>query len=587
MRGRWRLLLHVPDRELLEMVLDAALALRCQQDQLRRLSWLAGIPPGEVMASPCGARMIALGVMAGATHVHHELRAQVEWHGSIQPEGSVRDPLHGRWVGCALYSGKYQEFCAESNYAVYHPEHSSKWAPHEMLHRAVGSLVGDVPRFHRYLGARLNELLPVATFYGLEHVLRLDREGPFDRIREAEERDAPEEKALWLRESMASLRARAKRALPLVRWTLERVASELACIDREFEERRLHRSGSQPWQGINGVELEASSDALAYLRAHLKRLESPAMSTLLSQMPGPRWKSVEQLRAHVERVMDWLLFDPIEVDFNRAEWAIRANYPFELLFRIALIDPEFPVSTWISKARSLVQEGNLEDRVLVAFRNALAEALHERKPTIKEPEPLLRLGLPPNGPLGGIGDTDLKTLEKGLRQCFPESARRLGRKGQRRAVEGIVQAGPKRALLDARLIEWLEGQEDAEAKSLAELVRFEAALCTPKATDPRVQMGLALEEAPSSARVILRSEVSLLKTKVDVISAHQGEPLREGIHWVLAGLVEGVPVACALPPQIAEALSQPEPPTLGFLEQIGGREAIRELVQANLIVLFP
>jgi hypothetical protein len=364
---RWRTLLGRPDDVLAALVADAALATRTRRAELSRWSAISGLPDGEVLASPSGARMIALGLEAGATTVHHELRPLLPWHRSVRPEGAVTDPKHGLWIRGALRTGKYEEFCAEDPFTSHHPEHSAKWAPHEMLHRAVGFFArADASGFSRYLGARLNELLPVATWYGLELARRLDREGPFDRVREGSEIEAPRERALWLGESERSLRARARRAAPLLRWTLERTDRELAAIDEEIASGRIVASPDVHLESLPDVRLDASADALAYVHAHARRLESPAIAQILDALAPQCVPTVATLRARVDRVLDRLLFGRIALDPAHFEARIRANVVLDVLLRAAITEPSVDLRELVARGRRLVAR-RLSTGALIRF----------------------------------------------------------------------------------------------------------------------------------------------------------------------------------------------------------------------------
>ena len=59
--ARWRGLLAATDRELGQLLAEQALALRARRGELSRWAALSGLPEAEVVASPFGARMIALG----------------------------------------------------------------------------------------------------------------------------------------------------------------------------------------------------------------------------------------------------------------------------------------------------------------------------------------------------------------------------------------------------------------------------------------------------------------------------------------------------------------------------------------------
>jgi hypothetical protein len=143
----------------------------------------------------------------------------------------VRDPDHGVWDRGALRSGKYQGFLADEPFAIYDPSHVSKWGPHELLHRAAAFFFrAGATRWEHYLGARLNELVPVVAWYGAEQAMRLD-EGAFDRAAAGRAPSAGRDDARWLSEDESALMGRARRAAPIFREGLAHFERELAAID--------------------------------------------------------------------------------------------------------------------------------------------------------------------------------------------------------------------------------------------------------------------------------------------------------------------------------------------------------------------
>ena len=183
--ARRRALARATDDEIGEHLVELAKGLRALDAAVYDpIAAAAGLPLAEVIASPFAVRMVAMALQRGATTVHAELRRVITWPKAFAGEHGTRDPEHGVWDRGVLQLGKYQQFLQDEPFAIHHPDHVSKWGPHELMHRACGFFYRPgCTRWELYLGARLNELLPVVTFYGHEQVMRLD-EGEFDRREE-------------------------------------------------------------------------------------------------------------------------------------------------------------------------------------------------------------------------------------------------------------------------------------------------------------------------------------------------------------------------------------------------------------------
>ena len=572
--GRWRTLLKLSDAALIDHLV------RMVQHEQKRLAthkqWAAwaGLPEGEVSASPFGARMIAVGLQQGATTVLHEQRPLVHLGKATQTLGLTDDPLHGTWSHGVLRTGKYQEFCQEDPFCAYHPEHSSKWAPHEWLHRAVGFFhTASASAFERYVGARLNELLPVATWYGLEHFLRLDREGPFDRIREGKDLTADLDRCLWRTLSKASLKGRVRASLDLVRWTLQRTHDELACIDREINTGDLVPAIDAQASAFDKVALDASSDALAYIAAHTRRLESEPVSAVLHALAHHRHATIASLRAQIDTTLDQLLFDSLELNEKEVLARRDANALHDLYLRAATTGGR----AWTALAPSLDQARNLREKRLAGS----AEQADIRTFCESTAKPLGRhaslatLGLPAWGPFSAL-------LYEGLRASFPATLTQLADTSEE--AEALASLPPSRTSLHTRLDTLLRKQRQAPA--LRVLLRFEQALLmSTLAHEPRRHL---VSDAPNDQlRVGQDARCAISLFAINILDAHRGEPLRETqVGVALRHDSEGISLI-ELPHAVASAILRAKGTAHtrdGYARRLGGEQIVDELLSLGVLI---
>jgi len=318
-RREW--LAALPEDELAERLVDWVVRMRTiDVDTLAR--W-AGLPPAEVRASPFGIRAIGRATRRGVTSVHRELRRVLP----APVASNVADPDHGVWDRGVLRIGKYQAFVADAPFATYDPAHLDKWAPHEMMHRALGFFWRrDATRWELYLGARLNELVPVALWYGFDQLARdwakpeLEVGALFDRTAARSECPAP-----WWSEDATSLEERVRADRASLAWGLQHVATELDAVDAERRTgsrvRTIHR--------VPNARLDASSDATAYVVAHADRLD--AMAEMLEHTPATA--SVDAYRQEVEVELDALLFG--DFDATPVEGSRESRRRWDLMHRAA------------------------------------------------------------------------------------------------------------------------------------------------------------------------------------------------------------------------------------------------------------
>jgi len=183
-----------------------------------------------------------------------------------------------------------------------------------MLHRVLGFFYRpDMSRWELYMGARLNEALPVGFWYGLDRVARLgeDPSGPPVILGSHE---AQKEDAHWLTEDREALVARVKASVQHlifgVRWALD----ELNAVR---EECRQGRAVPRP-----GGFLDGSSDAMTYVVAHWNRLEDPDIATVIQEHTSVNVHRFETIPAYMEHWKEtlWtLLFGRLEGSVQSAQ----------------------------------------------------------------------------------------------------------------------------------------------------------------------------------------------------------------------------------------------------------------------------
>ncbi|MFO0694528.1 MAG: hypothetical protein U0230_13290 [Polyangiales bacterium] len=514
-RDRRRALLRESDASLGERLFVLARSLR-EGGALRyaAMATEAGLPLGEVVASPFAVRMVAMAVSRGAATVPHETRRLFAWDPSFASEDGTVDPDHGRWERGRLLVGKYQQFCQDEPLAVYNPDHPSKWGPHELAHRAVGFLYRpDLTRWELYLGSRLNELVPVVTWYGPEQAMRLD-EGPFDRVHAGLHPGARLEDARWLVVDEKELRRRARAAAPILREGLAHFERELEAIDEELATGRRVR--------IPHAFLDASSDAIAYVAAHHARLRSEPLVETFGALHRPgvdHATTVAAYRDHVETFFDSLLFEPTPIDLDEAARLATARVAVDLVQRAAHRGPRTfaKVRPHLDAASRLVRScrsGRRGD--LRRLRTRLAEALGKEASLVLS-----------NGAGSALA---LGQLVEGLETVAPRTLAWLGSDEAAERVRGFAgsEASRSRGDLAGRFARFLSA-EGAPA-SVADLARFEASLAVRRRPDDRVERlsepEVLVEREPAEVLVVASEALSVEAFEHDVVAMHAAARVR-------------------------------------------------------------
>lgn len=226
---------------------------------------LTGGPTLDMLVTPFSARAALLGASTGLAFYHHELRGRLPMPPDLEPEVAVwGEGTVPVWRNGVLEEPKYFSFFEDAPLFAYNPNHRRKWRPHEMLHAAQRFFWSPaMTRFEAYLGARINELLPVVLWYGFDEIFRprcdIHRGHPLYR----EHCPACEQLAVTY-DQPSPHRVTPSGSLTFARHALEHLTTEWTAIRRELETGQPH-STPRP-------ALDASSDAIGYLRGHWNRL---------------------------------------------------------------------------------------------------------------------------------------------------------------------------------------------------------------------------------------------------------------------------------------------------------------------------
>lgn len=468
-----------------------------------KLAALAGASAGEVWASPFGVRAVAMGVNAGAWCVPHDLRALLP---SDEVPESVQDPDHGIWDRGVLLTGKYQSFQHDDPLLTRNPIHMARWTGHEMLHRAGGFWWSpEVGRWELYLGARLNELVPVVHWYTTDSFLRTTNDG-FDRVGEGTNREIEISSVKWLNAPLGELEGRVRSSVHLLRDAVRHFEEEIADILQEIETGQII---ARPRAVGDSALLNASSDAIAYVVGHIERLKHKNVGAVLTNLPeiAPWYdRSVRAYLERTERLFDELLFGTVVVDEERVSRLRLERQRWDLVLRAA----HHP-QTRHGRLRMTIQElveGNIFARegVIAIMRNRLGEEVAGFAACD---------GNEPN-------DVALEQLEDGLRSFAPMTVERLQALDIYRAVVAdFVRDGVfyKRLSLPERFELFLRAT--MENSALVELLRFERMLAEGPASDvgaETVALDLDEDEITHEAKLVLSKALRSAAFSRDVLA---------------------------------------------------------------------
>ncbi|MGF1467525.1 MAG: hypothetical protein ACFCGT_15480 [Sandaracinaceae bacterium] len=500
-------LLRASTEDIAGDLVEGCLRLRQRRGAVDDWAQAAGLPLGEVLASPFGLRAVGLALEVGSTTLPVEVRRRLAWHPDLVGDDAVRDPDHGVWDRGRLGAGKYEAFLQDEPFAAYDPGHHPKWGPHELLHRAAGFFHRrGMSRWELYLGARLNELVPVVAWYGPEQALRGAEEQRFDRARPWD----AEGPGAWWTASEGQLLARARRAAARVREGVLHFEREWAALDEELRTDLRVPVRLSPC-GPGGPLLDASSDATAYVVGHYRRLTHPAVCTVLEGLAELRLTDVGAYRDHVETLFDRLLFGALEVDLAAREPRRFARHLADLALRAVLAAPTSDPERLVARLRQ-VGEAHGPSMDEPAHR-AAGDAVGRSLSTPRAAPDVVAWG-PPAAP-------DIEQLLEGVSSVAPALSRRLGRDGV--AAFAASPAFLARRPLTDRLATFLASRDGHEADR--DLLGYEVALAHAARDDGIERLTVPPEELPEDldGGMVIRSRgARLLRFGMDVLTLRDG-----------------------------------------------------------------
>ncbi|EFA83228.1 tortoise [Heterostelium album PN500] len=333
-------LLGLSDDQLADRLIEMRKSLEKSKehlDEIEKISKFLNIPLADVVSSPFNLRSSILAMNAGVSFSHHELRKVItpmddyeRLKRKEQLERQSKSPTRSRgmtasteqelavkaeqdertcqelmktapqWVMGELEMPKYSSFHQEDQLATYNPAHVSKWTAHEMIHRWCRFYwCSDQTKYQMYLGAKLNELLPVIHWHALELL---------DWSDDANVKDVAK---------------RIKGAISYFNGELELLEQEifkgLNSLDKhgvEADDLMHHPTAVLDWSQLNSV-----TDTMLYVKSHHSRLQSEPFVTVLealSKINGNQQQyfidTIRGYRAYIEKCFDQLLFDTLELD---------------------------------------------------------------------------------------------------------------------------------------------------------------------------------------------------------------------------------------------------------------------------------
>ncbi len=235
-----------------------------------------GAPPAHVRATPLSVRAAMLGMRRGRAFFHHERRVRLEMPDDAAPEVDVWE--FGRrttpvWEHGVLREPKYFSFFQDAPLPSYNPNHRSKWRAHELLHGAVGFYWSPtMGRFDAYVAARLAELLPVVHWYGFDEIHRPRC------ARHRHRAGLPEQTCPVCEQAMTDAAYWTRERDPHDAHAIAWASQGLEHFRREWRACLTEIAARRPVPSRVRADLDASSDAMGYLRGHWPRITRPSFA---------------------------------------------------------------------------------------------------------------------------------------------------------------------------------------------------------------------------------------------------------------------------------------------------------------------
>lgn len=542
-RERLQSLLALSNAELTQCFVEWVLQFRQGVPEcMNSFADFAGVPVGEIVASPFAFRSALMGIGQGIATVHSELRTQEPWASAACSNDPSIEVPEDVWVDGVVQEGKYTSFLQDGPFITLNPNHQSRWTAHEFVHRIQGFFFRpDMSRWELYLGARLNEALPVALWYGFDLVARLKEEGW--EAREATlHPGASEEDALWLFAEEEELRAHVAKTIAYLKEGIAWVTGEWDAVREEVN------SGVQVIR--EGGFLNGSSDATAYVVAHWNRLSHVPVQRVLSEGPRLNRESFSSVGAYLEQVentLDRLLFSTLEGSLTDSE-ALREG-------RIA-----WDEALWRAIREESVGGKSEEFSRLARKRLDGTYAEGEVPPRFETDEAIPQMGLAWSGE--DSSRKDWEQLVRGLESILPVTVHALSESDPDAAVlTHFVEAGfvSHRASLAERFAAALK---DFDVPFLSEMARFEWLLSGGLSRSDQVErLSMDIQdlspEGFAAGRLVANPHFQIETLSPDILDYHgqvmgmEAEPGLLCVSVYLVGNFGGNVVVLPSPPPVA------------------------------------
>lgn len=291
-----------------------------------------GAPKLDMTVNAISARAALLAAEEGRAFYHHELREGVAMPEEQTPEiaaweaGTV--PV---WNQGILEEPKCFPCFLDTPFPAFNPNHRRKSCPHKLLHGSMKFFWHpQMTRFEMYVGARINELLPVVHWHGFDEIFR--PRCPQHRGAQLYQAFCGECEAAAKPYWETAPDWRAAQRDEAVTWAERGIAHferEWNACQAEVQSGDLHP--------ITGQKLDSSSDAIGYMRSHWNRMTAWSFGawaeTFLTD-DVDYYSSLGRYMTHLKDVTRRLLGGEVGVDLERYK-TLRARRAIQdLAYRI-------------------------------------------------------------------------------------------------------------------------------------------------------------------------------------------------------------------------------------------------------------
>ena len=301
-----------------------------------------GAPCTDLSATFLTARATLMAADHGRAFYHHELRRRLPMPEHLAPEVSVWDGgTVPAWADGVLAEPKYFSFFQDAPFPAYNPNHRRKWRAHELLHGSSRFFWHpQMTRFEFYISARLNELVPVLHWYHLDEAFRPRCPEHLDQVLHRQHCLACQQAARpYWDFKPDDLDARRDAAVDHIAGAWAHLQREWEAIDRELSDGRR--------MPTPGPRLDASSDAVGYMRAHWNRVTAWSFGHWVETflVDGVDYFSrLDALRHNVAATLHGLVGGDVDLQterfFARRTRAQLQDLGYRLLLALEWLDPD-------------------------------------------------------------------------------------------------------------------------------------------------------------------------------------------------------------------------------------------------------